>query len=116
MKALNWIIALPVAVVAISFAISNREDLSLGLFPLPGEYPLPAYVAVLGAFVIGFLCGGAVSWYTGRRWRRLARNRAGDITMLNSELVDARRRLEAARQSSETTSHRSDSRSLASAD
>jgi putative membrane protein len=86
MKILFWIFVLVVALVLALFAVSNRETVSLGFWPVPFLVEVPLYVALLGALVIGFLIGELAAWIAGRRWRREARRRARRNTALEGEL------------------------------
>ena len=73
MRWLNWIIALPFMLVAISFIVSNRQNVNLNIWPLPFEITLP--VSVMGAllFLAGFFIGGFIVWLSGGPMRRQAR-------------------------------------------
>ena len=86
MKFVFWIFVLIVAFVLALFAVSNREMVSLGLWPVPFLVEIPLYVAVLAALAVGFLIGELAAWIAGRRWRREARRRARRITSLEDEL------------------------------
>ncbi len=70
----SWLILIPVAAVAIAFAVSNRTLAPLDLWPLPFVAQLPVFALVLGAAVVGFVFGGIMSWLSGGRTRRRARH------------------------------------------
>lgn len=79
---LGWIIGLPLAVLAITFAVNNRHAVAADLWPLPFMVELPLYVAMLVPLVLGLLIGGVIAWIGGGRARRLARQerrRARDL-------------------------------------
>ncbi len=59
MKFLWWIALALVAVLLILFAVSNRETVSVELWPLPALMQLPLYLLVLGTLVVGFFLGEA---------------------------------------------------------
>jgi len=86
MKFVFWIFVLIVAFVLALFAVSNRETVALGLWPVPFLVEIPLYVAVLAALAVGFLIGELAAWIAGRRWRREARWRARRIASLEGEL------------------------------
>lgn len=71
-KALLAIVILLVAV----FAIANRGTVTLSFSPLPFEWTVPLYAAILGAFAIGLIVGTALA-VIGRERMRL-RARAGE--------------------------------------
>ena len=67
MKHLSWFITLPVTLVVVVFAVSNRTPIEIDLFPLPWRPVLPAYLLVLGSMFIGFLIGATSAWLAGAR-------------------------------------------------
>ena len=60
----SWIILVVVAIVVVAFAVSNRQPMTLDLWPLPFLLNPPVYLVVLAAVVFGFALGGAVSWWS----------------------------------------------------
>ena len=102
MRLLWWIVLAAVAVVLILFAVSNRETVAVGLWPLPDLVQLPLYLVLLGALFVGFIAGQLVAWIGGWRWRREARRSRERIAMLEREIETARAQ-RAASQSSVVT-------------
>lgn len=86
MRLISWILFVAVGTVAVLFAVDNRETVSLGVWPLPWQIDLPLFVPVLIAAAVGFLCGGAVAWTAGHRWRVRARRARRDVEMLERRL------------------------------
>ncbi len=82
MRFLFWIIGLPLAVVVVVFALSNRQTLTLGFLPFDEVLMVPVYLAVLaplaGGFLLGFL-GGGLSGLKYRRAARIEARRADDL-------------------------------------
>ena len=74
------------AVFLILFAVSNREMVSLGLWPLPFIIGLPLYLLFFFALLIGALLGAAAGWLAGRRNRSELRRRRRRIEALEREL------------------------------
>ena len=87
MKLVFWIVVALVATVLALFAMSNRDVVALGLWPLPFELALPLYLAILGALLIGFVSGVVVAWIAGRHRRRENRRRGRRIAALERELA-----------------------------
>ncbi len=91
MKMLRWLILIPVAAVIISFAITNREAVSLGLWPLGFILVVPLYAVALLPLGLGLLLGAAFG--AGRRWSlssRLKKSEAKAATVgreLDKELA-----------------------------
>jgi len=61
------------AIVVVTFALANREAVTLSLWPLPLDVTLPLYIAVLGGLAAGLIIGAASSWLPRFRLRRHAR-------------------------------------------
>jgi len=92
MKFLWWIVLALAALVLILFAVSNREAVSVGLWPLPVLVELPLYLVLLGTLVVGFFAGEFVAWLRGGRWRREARRSRERVAALERELAVERAR------------------------
>ena len=87
LKLFLWFLGLPVAIVAVVFAVSNRNWVTFDLWPLPYQIDAPLFVAVFVGVLTGFLFGATVAWYSGRKRRRLARSFAQETTRLHRELL-----------------------------
>lgn len=96
MRYLSWVVTVPLVLVVVSFAVSNRDGVPLTLWPLPGGIELPVFLVGLLGVVIGFLAGGVVAWLSGRRHRGAARREARRAARLQQDLDDERRRHAAA--------------------
>jgi lipopolysaccharide assembly protein A len=86
MKLLWWVVLAIVAVVLILFAVSNRQHISVSLWPLPDLVEMPLYLVLLGTLLLGFIVGELAGWIGGWRWRREARRSRERITMLEREI------------------------------
>jgi uncharacterized integral membrane protein len=93
MKFLWWMVLALAAVVLILFAVSNRETVSVELWPLPALMELPLYLLVLGTLVLGFVVGELAAWIGGWHWRREARRSRDRIAGLERELEAERARV-----------------------
>jgi lipopolysaccharide assembly protein A len=82
---LRWLIWLPLLIVMIAFALSNRQPVDLGLFPTGLSIPLPLSLAVLGAMAIGFFLGGLFTWIPALRYRRAARRAREALRVLEAK-------------------------------
>jgi len=76
-----WIVLVPLAGLLVVFAVTNRQGITLDLWPLPFQVDLPLYLALLGTLILGFVVGVVVASVSaaGRRARRARaeRDRAG---------------------------------------
>ena len=98
MRAVYWLMVLAVAAVLGLFAASNREAVSLGLWPLPFLVGVPLYLVALGAAIVGFLTGTFVAWIAGAHRRRELRRCRRRSEALARELAATQSRLPSAAQ------------------
>ena len=94
MKAVYWAVILVAAALLIPFALSNRQPVSLGFWPLPFLVDLPLYLLVLSLLLAGFVIGAAATWIAGRRIRRDLRRRRRRVEALERELMVVRSQLQ----------------------
>ncbi len=87
MKPVHWLVTAPIALLLVVFAVSNRETVTVTLWPLPVMLDAPLYLIVLLVLLVGFLVGQLVAWINGGRWRREARRRSRRIEALERELA-----------------------------
>lgn len=92
-KYISWIITLPITVIAVIFAISNLNDIAVGFWPLEGTFSLPLYIAVLASFVVGFVCGGVVLWFSAGKVRRRARKFEFEAVGLKREIASLKQQV-----------------------
>lgn len=86
LRYLSWIVTIPLAIVVISFAVSNRDAVALKLWPLPSGLEMMLFLPVLGALATGLIAGGLIAWLAGGKYRRLARRQSGRLKRLTAEL------------------------------
>jgi len=90
-RILTWIIGLPLAAVAVAFAVANRQTVELDLWPLPITVGLSVYLAVLGALAAGLVLGLLIGRATAGS-RAAARARAAEAKADAAEAECARLR------------------------
>lgn len=96
MRRLSFLITIPIALIAVIFAVANRAPIAVSLWPLPWGVELPGYLIVLGSVLVGFLAGALIAWFGGAKHRRKARRLAAETQRLAAELAEAKRRQAAA--------------------
>lgn len=92
MKLFYWLLAGPLVVVAVLFAVSNMATVELGLWPLPFHVRAPVYLVALGGLLAGFIAGGTVSWLGAGRTRGRARAAERAVRARDLEIEDLRTR------------------------
>lgn len=93
MKVLFWIIALPIIAVAMAFAVSNPEPVTISLWPLAYRIEVPLYIAVSGALFLGFMVGITWGWIGSLRARRRMRAETKRADVLREENTELRHQL-----------------------
>jgi lipopolysaccharide assembly protein A len=89
---MRWLIIVPLLVVLALFALSNREQVLLGLWPFDLRVAAPLGVAMLVLAAVGFLLGALVAWASSLGERRRARRIENAAKLLEAELAEMRAR------------------------
>ena len=92
MRFLWWTGLALAALLLILFAVTNRQTVTVGLWPLPYFAELPLYLVVLVTLIVGFFFGEVVAWIGAWHWRREARRSRERIAELERELEAERAR------------------------
>lgn len=92
MRWLRLIIGLPILAILISFALTNRAPVQLGLWPTDVTMELPLSPAVLGAAAVMFVIGGLAVWMTELPHRGRLRRVEHTNRLLEDELKALRAR------------------------
>lgn len=90
---MRLIIALPLLLLLVLFALSNRAPVHLGLWPTDYALELPLSLAVLGAMAIAFLAGGTLVWFTALAQRQRARRAEHTVRLLEEQVQELKTRL-----------------------
>ena len=95
MRILSWSVGIVLGLIIVLFALSNRQPVDLGLWPLEGRLALPVFAPVLACAFVTFILGGIVAWLSGSSWRRIARRRGRRIQDLEQRVRTLEERLNA---------------------
>ena len=90
MKVFSWLIIALLALFSVVFAVSNRDVVTLTLWPFPFALTTQLYLVVLLTVLFGLLVGLLIGWIASWGVRRAARERARRIETLERELAAAR--------------------------
>lgn len=61
LRLLSWLIGLPLTVLTVLFALSNRDLVALALWPLNDRLEAPLFLVALLPLGIGILIGGVLA-------------------------------------------------------
>lgn len=89
-KLLSWIFWVPVGVVLITIAVSNRQIVTFSVDPVSKIDPIfslsvPLYLLLFAAILFGILFGGAAAWLAQGKWRKNARQMTGEAAKWREE-------------------------------
>ncbi|TMJ98490.1 MAG: DUF1049 domain-containing protein [Alphaproteobacteria bacterium] len=97
-KIFTALILLPLAIIVVSLAVANRENVILSFDPFDPAHPaltraLPLYLLMLMLLIGGVFVGGIAAWLRQGKWRRAARLADAQARELRVEVERLRRRL-----------------------
>ena len=91
MRRFAWIVTLPIIAIVTVFAVMNRQDVALNLWPLPWDFAMPVFLLTLLLILFGFCFGVLVMWFSGAKQRRQLRHVKRDLDEAKTELHTFRR-------------------------
>jgi len=87
MKLINSIIGALVALLVILFAVSNRQAVTVELWPFPYQLSLSLYAVILLAVLLGFVAGAIGLWLVGAAKRRELRRLRRQVRDMEQSLA-----------------------------
>lgn len=96
MRALSFLVTLPLIVVVAAFAVMNRAWVPINLWPLRETVELPLPLIVLGGVGLGLLVGAIIGWLSAAPARRRAREERAQVRALEARLAEMTRQHAAA--------------------
>lgn len=95
MRYLTLAITIPLAVFAVLFAVSNTQDVTVGLWPFEGTRVFPLWVFALSLLGGGFLLGALFVWLLEQRTRFRYWRESRRSARLEKELEDLQKKQQA---------------------
>lgn len=90
MRILRLLIGLPVLLLLVLFALSNRQGVAVGLWPTDFTLSVPLALAVLVPAAIACLAGALAFWLPALLLRRRLRRAEASLVALQADLTAAR--------------------------
>jgi lipopolysaccharide assembly protein A len=90
---MRLLIALPLLLLLVLFALSNRQPVPLRFWPTDYSLVLPLSLAVLGGMAVAFLAGGLLVWMSTLAQRRRARRAEQTVRLLEAQVQELKARL-----------------------
>ena len=92
-KVMRLLIGIPLLLLLLLFALSNKTPVRLGIWPTDFTLQLPLSLAVLGGMAIAFLAGGLIVWLSELSQRRRARHAEQTVRLLEAQVQELKARL-----------------------
>jgi uncharacterized integral membrane protein len=95
-KFLSTLVWVLLGLVFIVFAVANRHLVTVSFDPFgSGDsafnlQPVPLFVIIIAAMIVGVLAGGSATWFRQRHWRRAARQHEADARQARAQLAELR--------------------------
>jgi uncharacterized integral membrane protein len=86
MRILSTLFTLIVLIAVLSFALSNKQDVMVAVWPLPTPFHAPLYGVGLVPLTFGFLFGGLLGWASGLRHKIHAKKLTKELGALNTKI------------------------------
>ncbi|WP_349437754.1 DUF1049 domain-containing protein [Pararhizobium sp. A13] len=98
-KLVNIVVLVPIGVVLIVLSVANRQMVTLALNPFnPADSVLsasaPFFVFLFLAVIVGMILGSLATWFSQGKYRKRARNEAGEALKWHAEAEKHRTRAE----------------------
>jgi uncharacterized integral membrane protein len=95
-RIMRWTIGLPIAIIVVSFAIANRQWITVSFDPFSREAPfaamaMPLWVLFFCGVFFGLITGWIACWFAQGKWRREAKDTRKELARSQSEASDLRR-------------------------
>jgi lipopolysaccharide assembly protein A len=90
---MRLLIALPLLLLLVLFALSNRQPVPLRFWPTDYSLVLPLSLAVLGGMAVAFLAGGLLAWVSALTQRRRARRAEQSVRLLEAQVQELKARV-----------------------
>ncbi len=88
MKFISGLIGLIIMLLALCFALANRQSATISLWPFEVELQAPLYLLTLGTLFAGIVLGAVIAWFLALSHRLEARRLRKDIAVLNQKILD----------------------------
>lgn len=89
---MRLLIAAPFLIILVAFALSNRQEVALGLWPTDLSWQVPLSLAVLGCMGVAFLLGALIAWGGALSQRRRARRAEDTVRVLEAQVAELKAR------------------------
>ena len=98
-RILRWTIGLPIAIIVVSFAIANRQWITVSFDPFSKDAPfaaidMPLWALFFCGVFFGLIAGWIACWFAQSKWRRSAKDTRKELVRTQAESTQLRREIE----------------------
>lgn len=98
-RILRWTIGLPIAIIVVSFAIANRQWITISFDPFSKDAPfaaidMPLWALFFCGVFFGLIAGWIACWFAQSKWRRSAKDTRKELVRTQAESSQLRRDIE----------------------
>jgi uncharacterized integral membrane protein len=95
-RILRWTIGLPIAVIVVSFAVANRQWITVSFDPFSKDAPfaaidIPLWALFFCGVFFGLIAGWIACWFAQSKWRRSAKDTRKELVRSQAESSQLRR-------------------------
>ena len=95
-RILRWTIGLPIAVIVVSFAVANRQRITVSFDPFSKDAPfaaidIPLWALFFCGVFFGLIAGWIACWFAQSKWRRSAKDTRKELVRSQAESSQLRR-------------------------
>jgi uncharacterized integral membrane protein len=90
---MRLLVAVPLLVLLVLFALSNTKSVPIGLWPTDLAVEVPLSMAVLVGMGAAFLFGGLLVWFSALAQRGRARRAEAQVRILDEQISELKARL-----------------------
>ncbi len=92
-RILRWTVGLPIALVVISFAVANRQWITVSFDPFSKDTPfatvdVPLWVLFFCGVFFGLIAGWIACWIAQGKWRRSAKEARRELKLTQAQSRD----------------------------
>ena len=98
-RILRWTIGLPIVIIVVSFAIANRQWITISFDPFSKDAPfaamdMPLWALFFCGVFFGLIAGWIACWFAQSKWRRSAKDTRKELVRTQAESSQLRRDIE----------------------
>ena len=92
-KLVTAFILIPLVILFVTYAVANREIVTVSLDPFDSAQPafafrIPLFLLIFALLAIGLLTGGLITWIKQHKWRSRARRAEQEVRAMRNEFAE----------------------------